>query len=579
MNEQQLVSKYLGEYKVKGSEIQIKYCPFCDGGQHHDQETFSINVDKHTFNCLRGKCGQRGTFKELCDRYDEKADYYTEWLKANGKEYYKQEKYVAPQYKTSELGTKTISYFNSRGISKTSLESTGVKTIINNGSEYAVFQFFDGEQHVMNKIRITWKQRMIKGKLESKEWKEKGGKHVLWNIKNIDITKPVVISEGMIDALSIIEAGYKNTVSIPSGTNDMTWIENSYEWINSVNQWILYVDNDDAGLKLSKELSIKFGGFKTKIVTHELKDANEELNILGKEYIMNCIKYAKIPKLEGITDISEVKIVDPTKMERCTTGIKGIDSYCGGYIFPSLNVWTGKRGCGKSTVVGQSILDCVQNGYNAFIYTGELSASYFKLWLYCQASGESNIYTEIDTRTGIENHKPIDKAINQIDLWLKNKVYIYDDNNTNEEEQILQMMDEAYKRYNCRVFLLDNLMTIKFKHNSDGIYRSQSEFIDILRGFSIRNNVIVNVVVHPNKQNEVGGSGDITNAAHNVFWVKRVESEENPALQGYDGYVEISKNRYYGEINVLSPYHYSKKSRRIYKHKESELDYVWDCPF
>ena len=37
MNEQQLVSKYLGEYKVKGSEIQIKYCPFCDGGQHHDQ--------------------------------------------------------------------------------------------------------------------------------------------------------------------------------------------------------------------------------------------------------------------------------------------------------------------------------------------------------------------------------------------------------------------------------------------------------------------------------------------------------------------------------------------------------------
>jgi len=119
-------------------------------------------------------------------------------------------------------------------------------------------------------------------------------------------------------------------------------------------------------------------------------------------------------------------------------------------------------------------------------------------------------------------------------------------------------------------------MTIKFKANANGIWRGQSDFIDTLREFSLQNNVVINVVVHPNKSNEVGGSGDITNAAHNLFWVKKPKDEEIEEAIEFDGCVTVEKNRYYADTGILSPYYFSKKSKRIYRNKEDELKLSWD---
>jgi twinkle protein len=576
MNELDFARSHLREYKEKGKEIEAKFCPFCNGGQKNDQFTFSINTDKHTYNCLRGKCGERGTFKELCDKYGVEADYYLDWLKENGKMSKPVQVYIKPQYEVSKVSDITVKYFNSRGISRATLENTEVKSISKNNQDYAVFQFFQGGSLVMNKVRITHEQKIIKGKREVKEWKEAGGKHVLWNMDKVYQDMPVVITEGMIDALSVMESGIYNVVSIPSGTNDLTWIDNCYEWINGVNEWILYFDNDEAGEKLTKELITKLGSYKTRIVKHELNDINDELKVLGKEYIAAVINKAEISPIDGMTDMSNVKIIDPTKMERCLTGIYAIDTYCGGYVFPSLNIWTGKRGSGKSTVVGQSMLSCVEEGFNTFVYTGELSQGFYKLWTCLQAVGEQNIEGVIDLKTNIANYKPKNGFVEMFDKWVKGKMYIYDDSNTNKEERLLEMMLEAYKRYNCRVFLLDNLMTIKFKPNSNGIYRGQSDFIDTLREFALQNNVVINVVVHPNKGNEVGGSGDITNAAHNLFWVKKPKDEEMEDIKDYDGCILIEKNRYYSDTGILSPYYFSKKSKRIYRKKEDELKLGWE---
>ena len=584
MNESQFVSSYLKEYREKGKEIEIKYCPFCNGGQHHDQYTFSLNTDKHTYNCLRGKCGERGTFKELCEKYNEQADYYLEWLEKNNKQYNPSREYKQPKYKVDAISDCVIRYFKGRGISLQTLNKANVKSI---NEHYAVFQFFEGEKLVMNKIRLARTPKVVNGKMEMKEWKEPGGKHILWNMNDIDTDKPVILTEGMIDALSVIEAGESNVVSIPSGTNDMTWIENCYEWIQKIKEWIIYVDNDEAGLKLSKELSIKFKCYKTKIVVHELKDANEELKTFGKEYVKTVINKADYPLVEGIDNLANVKIVDPTKMERCLTGISLLDKFAGGYIFPSLNVWTGERGSGKSTVLSQTLLNCIDKNYKVFIYSGELMTGFFKLWLYSQAVGEKNIRGEIDFETNVTSYKPNNDIIPKIDKWVDGKVYIYNDTNTNEEDKVLELMEEAYKRYNCRVFVIDNLMTIKFNKNKD-IYRAQSDFVDRLRLFTKNNNVIVNIVVHPNKNGEIGGAGDIRNTAFNEFWVKKIK-EDDSEFPGYNTVISITKNRYYSDTDIQKPYKFSKKSKRIYERNENERSYGWnktdmveveeECPF
>ena len=395
--------------------------------------------------------------------------------------------------------------------------------------------------------------------------------------------------EGIETTLSNPASITESASIMPSVTKDMTWIENCYNWILNVIEWILYVDNDEAGESLSKELSLKFKSYKTRIVKHELKDANEELQTLGTDYIKTVIEKAEFPAIEGINNLATVKIVDPTKMERILTGISIIDQYCGGFIFPSLNIWTGERGSGKSTVASQALLNCIDKGYNIFVYSGELMSGFFKLWMYLQAAGERNIRTEIDMETRIQMCKPNPGIETEIDKWTDGKTYIYDDTFTNEENKIFELMEEAYKRYNCRVFLLDNLMTIKFNSNKEGTYRAQSDFMDRLRGFVKNNNLVVNVVVHPNKAGEIGGAGEIRNTAFNEFWVKKINPEEDNEFPGYNTTISITKNRYYCDTDITRAYKFSKKSRRIFQKFEDEKIFGWEkkeyvevdsqCPF
>ncbi|NEZ47832.1 hypothetical protein FDF74_11630 [Clostridium niameyense] len=591
MNEIEFADRHLGEYKTitnhNGQELSFKYCPFCNGGTHHDQYTFSINIDKHTYNCLRGKCGERGTFKELAERYGEQADYYLEWLKENNKEYKPTVQYSQPKYRIEPLSEKVIKYFNNRGISKKTLERVGVKSFYFHKikEEFAVFQFYENEKLVMNKMRLLRKPQLRKdGKKELKEWKEPGGKHVLWNMQNIDTTKPVVLCEGMIDGLSVIECGMDNVTSIPSGTRDLTWIDNCYEWIQKVDQWIIYVDNDVAGEELKNNLLMKFGYSKCKVVKHELKDANDELNVLGKQYILDVIENAKYEDIKGLVDVADVDIIDLSKLERCSSSIRVIDRYCGGLTFPNLTIWTGKRGSGKSTVASQCIAAAVDQGYNAFVYTGELAAGHFKLWLYSQMAGPENIdtitykYTQTDMERP-DDYIPKKQTINKIDSWIDGRMKIYDDSNTNEEDEILRLMEESYKRYNTRVYLIDNLMTVKFKPNSNGRFVAQSDFIDRLRQFALLYRVNVNVVVHPRKTqagrqidtDDIGGSGDIVNAAFNVYWISRIENDEELDLDdpveskliGCQSRIDIMKNRYYGTVNKTGGTKFDAKSKRF----------------
>lgn len=65
MDELEFARAYLGDFKIKGQEIVPRYCPYCKGGQHSDRETFALNMEKHTFKCLRGSCGKQGHFSEL----------------------------------------------------------------------------------------------------------------------------------------------------------------------------------------------------------------------------------------------------------------------------------------------------------------------------------------------------------------------------------------------------------------------------------------------------------------------------------------------------------------------------------
>ena len=151
-------------------------------------------------------------------------------------------------------------------------------------------------------------------------------------------------------------------------------------------------------------------------------------------------------------------------------------------------------------------------------------------------------------------------------------------------------MKEAYKRYNCKLFVLDNLTVIRSR-GIENKYEAQSDLTDELRQFAINTNSCVNLVVHPRKgdsktfdNDDVGGSGDITNLAFNVIYVRRVKDENDltetemkeaseAGLNQIDSIVQVTKNRVFGD-NCKTYMSYNPKDKR-FSNRNSYIAEEW----
>jgi twinkle protein len=176
----------------------------------------------------------------------------------------------------------------------------------------------------------------------------------------------------------------------------------------------------------------------------------------------------------------------------------------------------------------------------------------------------------------------IDPAARQkIHDWYNGKYWLYDNAVAIEEEEvtILKSFETAAKRYDCRVFLVDNLMTADYGRMTEkDFYRQQSRFVGQLVSFANRHNCHVHLVAHPRKtegklsNDDVSGSGDITNRAANVISVERKSQEKD----GCDVIVDIKKNRWEGITGHIK-LNYCSISHRMYTPETGDtVHYKWD---
>lgn len=302
----------------------------------------------------------------------------------------------------------------------------------------------------------------------------------------------------------------------------------------------VYVPNDEAwvGCQSAKELREK-GGIKA-----------------VQRLLYGC---KEIP-IAGLLNIADIKDEEPIKRNRTFSGIPFLDRATGGFSGGELSIWTGKRGEGKSTLLSQIIPEAVAVNQKVCVYSGEMPSLTLKSILYQQIAGTRNILTKIDPVTGKELYLVKDDAIQRINKWLNNRVFITDIKkaNAHDEDNILSLFEYAYMRYRCRVFMVDNIMTTALKEEIRlGQWRAQSQFASKLTAFAQRYDVHVHLVAHPRKTrdgnfeaDDVGGSSDITNKADNVFRVGRVP-DEKLAETGYSAGIQILKNRRYGERSMV----------------------------
>jgi len=560
-----LCKKHFQEYRIRNGQIVTKYCPFCHGGNSGDAETFSVGLYNGAFSCLRGGCGKTGSFRELCEFFGETPAKAVSMPSSRSRRLY-----VRPQVKILPLTDEIKAYFAQRNIGEKTLGAFGVGSDENGN---IVFPFYRDEELIYVKYRKPCKHKKGDG---PKEWQERNTEPILFGMDNASFHQPLFITEGEIDALSLYEAGIKNVVSVPGGCSNLEFVSLCWDWLEKFQRIVLFGDNDEPGIEMVSTLMKRLGEDRCMIAPEypellidgepsgrSCKDANEILYSYGKDGLKQIADSCEPAPIKGVLNLADVTVVDPTTKPRIFTRIPALDHAIGGLAEGSVTVFSGKRGEGKSTLGGQLLLNAIQQGHSVCAYSGELPAQTFLNWILLQATENKYIAARTDSRTG-KNYAVVPYEVQKrIKTWIDNKFFLFDNNyspDIPQEEAIIKTFTLCARRYGCRAFLVDNLMTILSESSSaENENKIQGKFVAALKAFAVKYKAVVLLVCHPRKtkagekftSEDVAGSANITNLADTVINIEKPN-------------IRITKNREFGLCEYITC-NYDPANRRIFQ--------------
>lgn len=569
-------------------------CPY------HDEKTpsFVWNRKNNYFKCFG--CGK---IFDILDHYLEKGYSFLEATKKlfalsnidyqiEGHTFKKEYKYPISEEINRRI--KVNKYLALRKISKETLDYAGVKQ---DKKGNIVFEFYD-----LNKALLTVKYRPARKvkKGENKSWCQNKAdtSPILYGMHQIDINKPLVITEGEIDRLACIEAGYKNAVSIPFGSSSTTWIEYNWEWLEQFDKIIIWSDNDAAGRKMNETVIPRLGLWRCYEAKGKEKDINLELFKHGKEAVLRIIENAKEVPVQDIVDLSDIEDYDITKAEGLHTNIKNLDKFLSKLFFGTVNMVVGINGSGKSTFINQILIaEAIEQGYSTFVFSGELTKPALKSWINFPIAGKKHIDVIDRGNFQPKGYRIKHQVKNKINEWYRNKVHVYDKEFNILAGELLSKMEELARKYGVKNFILDNLMMINCsEYNKYNQYEAEAIFVLKLCEFSRNFNVLINLLAHPSKidtirrltKMDVAGMAKLTNLVHYVLSIHRVTDAEKEGLMNrrgeyttppiqYDALIDILKNRPTGHQDKTIGCYFDIASKRFYGESDDiNRQYDWD---
>lgn len=542
-----------GEQKVQ--------CPNCAkiGKKNYKDLCLSVNTDNGLYNCH--KCGFKGRlFPDDSLSYIQTKKMY----KTPNKSY------------LSSLKDDGRLFLNNRGITDDVIDSN--KIVSTKDGLSIVFPYF------VNGELVNYKTRRIDGKRFTQA---KEAKAVIYNYDNVKDKKEILICEGEIDSLSWQVAGIKSHTSVNMGAPNkedknidkkLECISNSYDVFDSANTIYIATDNDDNGRRLEAELIRRFGAHKCKIVDFKpFKDANDVLIHEGTESLLERLKTAYTPKIEGIFNAEDVRdsMLDGFRngQERgSTTYIEQVDK-AWTWRMGEVNIWTGYQNEGKSLFLNQlSVIKAFNDGWKFGVFSPENMPmrDFFNdiIEMYIGKSADpyySNQMTEEEYKQGI-------------DFCQTHFSLIYPQKDFNLST-IMHKAKQLVMQKGIRVLIIDPYNTIQHKMLSgerEDLYISR--FMSELKRFAVDFNISINLVAHqvtPSKDdsgrylkpdvNRIKGGGTFADKADNVCYVWR----PNRALDFSDksvifGSQKIKKQKLVGIPQDVDNINFNIKEQRYY---------------
>jgi len=316
---------------IVGPGAQVRsLCPQCSAGRRKSTEKcLSVNTIEGVWNCKH--CGWTGSLRE--------------------------KQYKVIPYEKPLLPENVLKYFEDRGITKGILEQEHIGFEKSGNKGWIKFPYY------YNSVCVN-----IKYKTATKDFRQvKDAKKCLYRLDSISKTdkKTLVITEGEVDALSVLVAGFEAT-SIPDGappveaenyTCKFDFLQGTEKIFDKFDKIIIAGDNDAPGEKLKKELGRRIGYERcyTTDYPEGCKDINDVLVKHGVEKVKTVLAKADPFPVEGIIDSMSCKSQLLQRYENgvekgLSTGWKGLDEL---YTVRTseITIVTGIPGSGKSNVI------------------------------------------------------------------------------------------------------------------------------------------------------------------------------------------------------------------------------------
>lgn len=464
--------------------------------------------------------------------------------------------YICPAWTNkTELTDQAVKYFEGRMISQVTLNKMRVYSDkefmpqFNRETPVICFPyFFNGKL-----INIKYRGPQKSFKLVS------GAELIFWNLDCLTLTDEVIIVEGEIDALTFVQAGFPNVMSVPNGANkNLEYLDSCIEMFSGIKKVFIATDQDTKGIELKCELIRRLGPERCYVVSFkDCKDANEYLQKYG-DGIKDVISNSKPVPVKGIIETNTLyadirNLYEEGIHEGYKLGQPIIDDQIT-WETSRLAIVTGIPASGKSEFVDYIVTKLnIKHGWKAAFFTPEnypLKFHYAKLF-------EKIIGKEFSQKK--TNELEWDMAYDYI---RSNFFYILNE----EDFTVKSILDSAkilVKTRGVKILVIDPYNKLEHKY-SDSETQYISRFLDQIIQFAKFNNVLIFLVAHPKKMSKVDGKIDVPslydisgsanfyNKTDYGITVHRKTSSDNVMLNEVNVYFQKIKYKHLGKQGIIS---------------------------
>ena len=420
---------------------------------------------------------------------------------------------------SNKLEERHYAYLQSRGISKVTADKMGL---------FAADKWFARLDKKSDAIGFPYYRdgALVSAKYRSFPEKDftqdSGGSHDFFALDKVEKGKPLIIVEGEIDCLTLIEAGIENVVSVPSGApikvadgkvlpsedKRFSYVWNAREIIDAAPYIVLATDQDAPGQALAEELARRIGKEKCRVAKFNKKDLNEvflsddDPTRTPGEIIADIIADAHPYPIAGLTDPSAYAdrlndLYAKGTGKGFSTGYSSVDTIY--TVAPGqLTVVTGYPSSGKSNFVDQLMINLART------HDWKFAICSFENQPEIHISRLMEIYTKkrfFDGR-GRMNEQERDQAFKFVQDH-----FLFIDNNGEEPSTLDSILERArigVKRMGIRGLVIDPYNYIDLNKTNSTETEAISNMLTRVQRFCKAHDVHTWFVAHPSKINRSG---------------------------------------------------------------------------